>query len=84
MHFAVWVSVLQSTLIQLLSACGGREREREREREKVDAIFDLVPLDEALRWSLLGLGLDLHFAVLVSMELVRVRVRLVLELGSLS
>ena len=38
--------------MQLLSACG--------ERERVDAIFDLVPLDEALRWSLcwtsFGLG----------------------------
>ena len=32
--------------MQLLSACGERERERD------DAIFDLVPLDEALRWSL--------------------------------
>ena len=30
--------------MQLLSACG--------ERERVDGIFDLVPLDEALRWSL--------------------------------
>ena len=34
--------------MQLLSACG--------ERERVDAIFDLVPLDEALR--LLELVLD--------------------------
>ena len=38
--------------MQLLLACG--------ERERVDAIFDLVPLDEALRWSLcwtiFGLG----------------------------
>ena len=30
--------------MQLLSACG--------ERERVDAILDLVPLDEALRWGL--------------------------------
>ena len=37
LHFAVWVSVLQSTFRQLLSACG--------ERERVDAIFVLVPLD---------------------------------------
>ena len=36
MHFAVWIAVLQSIFMQLLSACG----EREREREKVDAIFD--------------------------------------------
>ena len=28
--------------MQLLSACG--ERERERERERVDDVFDLVPL----------------------------------------
>ena len=47
LHFAVLVSVLQSNFMQLLSACG--ERERERERERVDAIFDLVPLDEVLR-----------------------------------
>ena len=40
MHFAVLVSGLQSAFMQLLSACD--------EREKVDAIFDLVPLDEAL------------------------------------
>ena len=43
MHFAVWVSVLQSTYMQLLSACDVCVI--------VDAIFDLVPLDEALRWS---------------------------------
>ena len=29
-------------------------------REGVDVIFDLVPLDEALRWSL-GLGLEEFF-----------------------
>ena len=33
--------------MQLLSACGERDREK-----RVNAIFDLVPLDEALRWSL--------------------------------
>ena len=33
--------------------------EREREREKVDAIFDLVPLDEAVRWSLCWTILDI-------------------------
>ena len=46
LHFAVWVSGLHSTFDQLLAvtACG--------DREKGDAIFDLVPLDEALRWSL--------------------------------
>ena len=44
LHFAVLVSVLQSAFMQLLSACG----EREREIERVDAISDLVPLDEAL------------------------------------
>ena len=42
-HFSVWVSVLQSTFVQLLSACDKRERKR------VDAIFDSVLLDEALR-----------------------------------
>ena len=41
LHFAVLVSVLQSIFMQLLSACGVRER--------VDTIFDLLPLDEALR-----------------------------------
>ena len=45
MHFAALVIVLLSTFMQLLSAWG--------ERERVDAIFDLVPLDEAL-----GLGLE--------------------------
>ena len=44
LHFAVWVSVLQSRFMQLLSACGVCE--------SVDAIFDLVPLDEAPRCSL--------------------------------
>ena len=38
------------------AACGVCVCVRERERERVDAVFDLVPLDEALRWSL-GLGL---------------------------
>ena len=38
-RFAFWVSVLQSTSMQLLSACG--------ERERVDTIFDLAPLHEA-------------------------------------
>ena len=45
-RFVFWVSVLQSTFMQLLSACGVCERAR------VDAIFDVVPLDEALRRSL--------------------------------
>ena len=40
----ILVSVLQRTFMQLLSACGVCER--------IGAIFDLVPLDEALRWSL--------------------------------
>ena len=35
-NFAVWVAVLQSTFMQLLSACGVRER--------ADAISVLVPL----------------------------------------
>ena len=39
LHFGF--SFLQNTFMQLLSACGVRER--------VYAIFDLVPLDEALR-----------------------------------
>ena len=43
MQFAVWVSVLHSTLMQLLSACGGRER--------VDAIFDLVRVRVRIRWG---------------------------------
>ena len=47
--------------MQLLSACGVRER--------VDTIFDLVPLDEALRWSLcwIRLGLGLGFRVRIDM-----------------
>ena len=53
MQFAVCVSVLQSTFMELLSEHVVRERERERDRERqrerVDAILDLVPLDEALR-----------------------------------
>ena len=43
-YFSVWVSVLQSTFMQLLSACV-----REKEKETVDAIFDLV-------WDWFGLG----------------------------
>ena len=40
--------------MQLPSVCGVCVCvcERERERDRVGAIFDLVPLDEALRWSL--------------------------------
>ena len=49
------------------------------ERERFDAVFDLVPLDEALRWSLcwlgLGLGLEQFLSVDPGIELVRVRVR---------
>ena len=45
LHFSVLVSIVESTLMQLLSACG--------ERERVDAIFDLVPL-------VLGLGSGLR------------------------
>ena len=43
LHFTVWVSDLQRILMQLFQHVV---------RERVDAIFDLVPLDEALRWSL--------------------------------
>ena len=51
LHFAVCVSVLQSTIMQLLLACG--------ERERVDAIFDLAALDEGLRWSLCWTSFDI-------------------------
>ena len=51
LHFAVWVSVLQSTLMELLLARG--------KRDTVGAIFDLVPLDEALRWSLCWTSFDI-------------------------
>ena len=37
---AVWVSFLHRSFMLLLSSCG--------ERVRIDAIFDLAPLDEAL------------------------------------
>ena len=57
--------------MQLLLACA------EKERERVDAIFDFVPLVEALQWSLgLGLGLELRLGLdQVFLVMVRFRVR---------